>query len=328
MKAIKFWIPIFFILMNKVFAQKRIESTADSLKINSKDTSWKVSGFFGVNASQTALSNWQGGGQNNIALNLIFNINSVFKKNKITWTNKLDLQGGLIRQGDEKLYKKNIDQIFALSKLNLDAFHKNWCYSLQGDFRSQFAPGYNYAGDYVVGRAVSDFCSPAYIQLALGLDYKPVPYFSVMVAPIAGKLTIVQRQYLADAGAFGVDKAMLDDNGNVLTSAKKTRYELGGRVVIKFYKDIANWIHLDSYLDLFSSYVHKPQNVDIVFNNLLTFKISKYFTANFICQMVYDDDIIIKRDWNNDGNFDNSKDINGPRLQVISTIAIGFGYKF
>ena len=104
--------------------------------------------------------------------------------------------------------------------------------------------------------------------------------------------------------------------------------EFGGRMVIKFKKDIVKNVNLDSYLDLFSNYMNKPENIDIIFNNLLTFKINKYFTANVISQMLYDDEIIIKYDWNKDGKYDHENDINGPRWQVISTFAFGFGYKF
>lgn len=297
-------------------------------KAAAKDTSWKTSGFFGVNLSQTSLSNWQGGGQDNVAANAIFNGEAVYKKNKVTWTNKLDAQYGIIKPGEAKLFRKNIDQLFGLSKLNIDAFHKHWFYAAQTDFRSQLAPGYNYIGDSITGPAGSDFMSPAYIQLALGLDYKPAPYFSAFIAPVAGKITIVNRQYLADAGAYGVDKAVFDDAGIRTAAGKKTRYEFGGRLVLKFKKDIVKNVNIDSYLDLFSNYMKNPQNIDVVFNNLLTFKISKYFTANVISQMVYDDDIIIKKDGNNDGKLDGPKDINGPRLQLLTTVAIGFGYKF
>lgn len=317
-------------LAGNVFAGGDLNlSNPDSLKsATPKDTSWKVHGFFGVNASQTSLSNWQGGGQDNIALNALFNLDATYTKGKFVWANKVDMQYGLMKPGDVKLFRKNIDQIFALSKAEVDAFHKNWFYALQGDFRSQFAPGYNYVGDSIAGQATSDFCSPAYIQLALGLDYKPAPYFSAMIAPVAGKITVVDRQYLADAGAFGVEKATLDTAGNVLTHGKKARYEFGGRIILKFKKDIIKNLNLDSYLDLFSNYMHNPQNIDVIFNNLLTIKINKYFSANIICQMIYDDDITIKRDWNKDGKYDNPHDINGPRLQVISTVAVGFGYKF
>ena len=66
----------------------------------------------------------------------------------------------------------------------------------------------------------------------------------------------------------------------------------------------------------------------MVFNNLLTLKINKYFSANVISQLLYDDESITKRDWDKDGKFDNKNDINGPRVQMLTTLAIGFGYKF
>ena len=248
-----------------------------------------------------------------------------YKRDKHQWTNKLDAQYGLINQGTSKLFRKNIDQLFGLSKYNINAFSKHWFYVAQADYRSQFAPGLNYAGDTVTGRAVSDFNSPGYIQVALGLDFKPAEYFSATFAPAAGKITVVNRQYLADEGAYGVEKAIKDVSGNIITRGKKVRYEFGGRLILKFKKDIFKNVNLDSYLDLFSNYSHNPGNIDVVFNNLVTIKLNKYISANIIVQTLYDDDITVKRYSNLYKAGDN---INGPRLQVISTFAIGFGYKF
>ncbi|HRH10274.1 MAG TPA: DUF3078 domain-containing protein [Bacteroidia bacterium] len=307
----------------------QFQGQTDSLKkATPKDTSWKTTGFLGLNASQTALSNWQGGGQDNVAINAILNAQAEYRKGKNYWLNKIDMQYGLIKPGEAKIFKKNIDQIFAVTKYNLNAFNKYWFYAAQADFRSQMAPGYNYIGDSIAGRATSDFCSPGYIQLAVGLDFKPTKYFSATFAPVAGKITLVNRQYLADAGAFGVEKAVLDTAGKVVTPGKRTRMEFGGRFILKFKKDIGKNVNIDSYLDLFSNYNNKPGNIDVVFNNLITFKINKYFTANIISQLLYDDEIIIKRDWNQDGKYDHKNDIYGPRVQIISTFAIGFGYKF
>lgn len=306
-----------------------ISLSAQDIQPAKKDTSyWKKAGFLGLNASNTQLSNWQGGGQNNTALNAIFNFEAVYKKDKQEWTNKLDCQYGIIRQGQSVGFRKNVDQLFALSKYNVNAFSKYWYYAAQGDYRTQFAPGYNYVADTISGPAVSDMNSPGYVQLALGLDYKPTSYFSITFAPAAGKITIVNRQYLADAGAYGVEPAVRDSNGTIVTNGKRIRYEAGGRVIVKFKKDIFKNVNLDSYLDLFSNYANNPGNIDVVFNNLLTMKINRYLSANVICQMIYDDDIIVKRDWDKDGLFDNKNDINGPRLQVLTTIGVGLGYKF
>jgi len=304
----------------------------DSTTTEKKDTSWKVSGFFGINASQTSLSNWQGGGQNATAINSILNMQAIYKKNKQEWTNKLDAQYGIAKlgAGDAVPFRKNIDQLFFLSKYDINAFSKYWFYTAQADYRTQFAPGYKYDGDSTIKPAVSDFNSPGYIQLALGLSYKPTDYFSVTFAPVAGKITLVNRQYLADEGAYGVEPAVRDTLGNVTTPGKRIRYEFGGRVIVKFKKDIAKNVNWDSYLDLFSNYGNNPGNIDVIFNNLVTIKISKYFSANIISQIFYDDDIVIKRDWNNDGLYDQKDkgEFAGPRLQVLTTMAFGFGYKF
>ncbi|MBX3163484.1 MAG: DUF3078 domain-containing protein [Bacteroidetes bacterium] len=325
----KITLSLLAILSLETFANNNLTLTKDSLATDSakKEKNWKTSGFFGVNASQTSLSNWQGGGQDNVAFNFIFNLQADYTKGKHSWTNKLDAQYGIMKPG-VGIFRKNIDQLFAMSKYSINAFSKYWFYSAQADYRTQFAPGYNYVGDSIAGNATSDMNSPGYIQLALGLDYKPADYFSVTFAPVAGKITRVNRQYLADEGAYGVTAATYDANGIMLAHGKRTRAEFGGRIVVKFKKDIAKNVNWDSYLDLFSNYMNNPQNIDVVFNNLVTIKVSKFFSVNLISQMIYDDDIIIRRDWNQDGLYDNPNDINGPRLQLLTTLAVGFGYKF
>jgi hypothetical protein len=303
--------------------------TAGAISAQTKDTTWRVHGFFGLNASQTALSNWQGGGQDNISIGSIFNLEAIYSRDKFEqWFNKIDMQLGSIRQGNASQYKKNLDQLFALTRYSTKAFGKYWYYLAQLDYRSQLTPGYNYSGDTISGRAVSDLNSPGYIQLALGLDFKPVEYFSVTFAPLSGKITHVNRQYLANEGAYGVEKAVTDSTGRIITPGKRTRYEFGGRIMVRFKKDIFKNVNFDSYLDLFTNYLVKPGNVDVVFNNLLTFKINKYFTANIISRLLYDDDNVTKRDWDKDGKYESEGDINGPRVQVMTTMSIGFGYKF
>jgi hypothetical protein len=294
-----------------------------------KDTSyWTRSGFFGVNIAQTSMSNWQGGGQDNIAFSSILNAEANYKKNKIEWTNKFDGQYGIVKVGNGKFWQKNVDQVFAMSKLDIKAFRKYWFYTGMLDFRSQFSDGYKYSGD-TLKTAVSRFASPAYIQLALGLDFKPADYFSVTFSPIAGKITMVTDQIMANNGDYGVEKAKLDTAGRVITPGKKFRYEFGGRITIRFKKDLTKSLNFDTYADFFDAYNNNPaNNVDVVWNTLITVKISKYFTASLSTKFLYDNDVIIKYDWNNDGKYTNKNDIFGPRAQVMSVYGIGFGYKF
>ena len=293
-----------------------------------KDTSyWHKNGFFGLNLAQTSMNNWQGGGQDNIAFSGLLNAELQYKKGKSEWVNRFDGQYGIVKLGNSKLWQKNVDQLFAMSKYSLYAFKKYWFYTLMADFRSQFADGYKHFGD-TLQVAVSRFASPAYIQLALGLDFKPADYFVATLSPIAGKVTMVTDQSFANAGEYGVDKAVYDTTGKLITPGKKMRYEFGGRLTIKFKKDITKMFSVDTYADFFSNYMKEPGNIDVVWNTLLTLKINKFFSATLSTKFLYDHDVLIKYDWNQDGKYDHKNDIFGPRAQVLSVYGIGFVYKF
>lgn len=292
-----------------------------------KDTSWKTNGFISVNVSQTALSNWQGGGQDNISFNALINYEANYKKGNNEWKNKFDGQYGVVKIGQGKVWQKNADQIFALSKYSKYAFKKYWFYTLVTDFRSQFTDGYKYFGDSSK-TAISRWAAPAYIQLALGIDFKPADYFVTTISPVAGKITVVSDGNFANNGDYGLSGAVFDANGNVVTPGKKIRYEFGGRLTVKFKKDLNKIVSFDTYADFFSNYTNKPQNIDVVWNSLFTIKIAKFFTASISARMLYDDDINVQYDWNQDGKYDHKNDINGPRTQWLSIYGIGFGYKF
>jgi hypothetical protein len=336
-------IRIFFFLSlltaGKLFSQQplvdsltiqRIKDTLASVlpEKTVKDTSWKTTGFAGINFAQTSLSNWQGGGEDNFSVLGLFQYEANYLKDGNEWSNKIDLQFGIIRAGAAKFWRKNSDQVFFTSQFKLKAFNSpRWFYSLMTDFRSQFAPGYNFQGDST-REYISNWAAPAYVQLALGFGYKLQDYFSVTLSPLAGKMTIVNDPGFANRGDFGVEKAITDSAGNILTPGKMIRYEFGGRLTVKLQKDIAKNFHIDSYADFFTNYLDHPENIDIVWNTLVTLKINKWLSATASVKLIYDNDINILYDWNKDGLYDNPKDINGPRAQWMSTFGVGLGYKF
>lgn len=293
-----------------------------------KDTSWKTSGFIGINFSQTTLSNWQGGGEDNFSLIGILNYDATYKKDKIEWNNKIDAQYGMMRTGNSSLFKKNVDQLLALTKLSVKSVNKYWFYTVFSDFRSQFSPGYTYYGDSVAPGIVSNLMAPAYIQLAGGVDFKLEDYFTLTFAPVAGKVTIVNDRFLANEGAYGVKPAVKDTAGNIITPGEKIRYEFGGRVTVRFKKDLSKNISVDSYADFFSNYGNNPENIDIIWNTLVNFKLTKFISATISTKLIYDHDIITKYDWNKDGLYDHKNDINGPRAQWMNSFGFGLGYKF
>ncbi|MDP3557998.1 MAG: DUF3078 domain-containing protein [Bacteroidota bacterium] len=295
-----------------------------NLRTANNDTidGWKKGGLFSLNLSQASFSDWAGGGQNSINVNSSLYLFANLKKNKNRWDNMLNVGYGIFRQGDKGKFIKSDDKIELNSKYGRNA-SKDWYYAALLNFKTQMAPGYNYPND---SNIISNFLAPAYIIAAIGMDYKPNDNFSAFIAPLTSKSTIVNVQDLADAGAFGVTKASYDTSGNVIKHGEKYRSEFGGyiRLVYKstLFKDKS--VTILSNMDLFSNYLHNPQNIDVNWETIIGLKVNKFISATISTTLVYDDDIKLPVDGNGDG----VKESFGPRLQLKEILAVGFSYKF
>jgi opacity protein-like surface antigen len=283
------------------------------------DTSWKTGGIIGLNFTQVSLSNWAAGGQNSISGIALFNYYANYSKGKNIWDNSIDLGYGLTQNGDADPIKSE-DKIDLATKYGRYAF-KHWYYSALLGFKSQFTPGYNYPDD---STKISNFLAPAYITLALGMDYKPNDNFSVMIAPITGRIIIVNDQDLADAGAYGVDPAEYNELFEKVKDGEKMRTEFGASIRALYKKDIIENVNLQTKLELFSNYLEDPQNIDVNWEVLISMKVNKYITATLATQLIYDDNTIIAVDNNSDGIIDEA----GPRTQFKEVLGVGFSYKF
>jgi hypothetical protein len=161
------------------------------------------------------------------------------------------------------------------------------------------------------------------MMISLGMDYKPNENFSFFLSPVTGKITIVNDQPLADAGAFGVTKAIYNDSGAIVTPGEKFRREFGGYIKMSFKKDLWENATFTTKLDLFSNYANNPQNIDIFWDNSLLIKVGKYLGVNMGFTLVYDHDILIGVDANNDGIIEKT----GPRTQMKQVFGFGLSYK-
>jgi hypothetical protein len=299
------------------FAQ--VTEAEKTLRAQNADTTqgWKTGGIIGFNFAQTSLTHWAAGGENSLAINGIFSGFANYKKGKSVWDNSLDIGYGLQKQG-EKEFKKTDDKIDFLSKYGQEAF-KNFYYAALFNFKTQMTTGYNYAADDSKTK-ISNLFAPAYITIALGLDFKPNPYFSAFVAPLTAKFTFVTDTDLSNMGAFGVDPG------------KTVKSEIGGYVRAIYSKndfkaELLKNVSFTTKIDLFSNYIHNPQNIDVNWETLIAFKVNKYLNVNFNTQLIYDDDILIKNDRNGDGIFavgEGSKSI----VQFKEIFGVGFSYKF
>lgn len=306
--------------------------------------SWTKGGQGGLTFNQVGLFNWAAGGQSNMTL--IGNLN-LFANRKVgtsVWDNSLDMAYGFIKNNfiydPSAPITKAEDKIELNSKYGKKAWSDKFFYTGLATFRTQFAPGVAKPGDAVY---ISKALSPAYLILAIGIDFKPTDYCSLFLSPVSGKMTIVTDDSLSAAGAFGVNTR--DSNGDFRPgSFEKVRLEFGATLKAKFKKDILKNVGLESNLELFSNYIDRPQNVDVRWSNALVAKINKFIVVNFFTDMIYDHDILIPRVDPKDGSPIYSIDPNtgtpfldaggkpiqrkGPNLQFKEVFGLGFSYKF
>jgi len=286
---------------------------------NDADTAWKTGGDFSLMFSQASFTNWAAGGENSLTFNGFANFYARYEKGKSKWENMLSLAYGQTRTGEQG-FRKSEDKIDLLSAYGIKASDK-WYYTANFNFKSQFAEGYDYPYAADTGKIkISDFLAPAYISLGLGMEYRPHDYMSFYLSPATARWIIVNDTLLASKGAFGVEKAYVDDNGKYVPG-ETSKFEFGAYFRFMFVKDIFKNVNLSTKLELFSNYIENPQNIDVNWDTMINMSINSWLSASFGLQMIYDDDTPIAYDKN-----DLSK--TGPRTQIKQLLSVGLNYKF
>jgi hypothetical protein len=288
---------VFLLLPTALFSQEK----ADTIKL------WKFSGLTSVNLSQVSLTNWAAGGQSSSSGVALFNINGNYAKDNISWENTLNMGYGLLKENNKDVVKTH-DKFDLISKFGVKQTEKFY-YSVLFNFKTQFAEGYK---DPNYTDIISKFLAPAYLTLSPGIDYKPNKYLSFLISPVTGKMTIVNDDSLSASGSFGVDPG------------EKVRYEIGSFAKLELKADIMKNVSLNTKIDLFSNYLHNPQNIDVNWDLLINMKINDFLSANLITNLIYDDDIKIDVDKNNDGIIE----ARGPRVQFKEMFGVGLSLKF
>jgi hypothetical protein len=242
---------------------------------------WEKSGFFIFNLNQAALSDWSTGGERFlIGINGIVNYALHHQKGKYSKDTYVDIELGAVEAASFHKFRKTTDRFDLTMELDHSTGNKNLYYGLLFNLNTQLLGGHNYAiSDH---NKISSFLSPGKIFLAPGIDLKKKrsnSYFSFFVSPITAKwVTKIDNDFYFQK-KFGVD------------SAQKVNTEFGAYITTHYNVKISKTVRYIGRLDLYSNYLHKPENVDVLMNNLLTINISNVFAANILLDIIYDDDI-------------------------------------
>ena len=103
-----------------------------------------------------------------------------------------------------------------------------------------------------------------------------------------------------------------------------TELELGGYIRAQYKKELAKNITFLTRGDLFSNYLRNPQNIDVTWENLFTFKVNDWFAATLSTMLIYDHDIDVPKLKEVDGV---KVPAPGPGTQFKQTLGVGLTFE-
>lgn len=310
-----------------VFCIQLSFSQPDSLYIKEKKVydgpQWKQNQKASVDISQVSFTNWNAGGTNSISALLGYKYTANYKDKFFFWNNGVRIGYGVNKQESRELRKT--DDIFEItSNLGYQPTpNSKWFYSARFNFKTQLTNGYNYPNR---DNPISRLLAPGYLFFGGGMEYgKNIDELSFYVSPLTLKATFVLDQDLANAGSFGVDAAIFDNNGNLIREGSNIRREVGLLITNSYAMDLAKNIKAINLLSLYTDYINNFGNVDIDWRVNFDFKVNNFVRATLESHLRYDDDVKTKEPSTTvEGEFDEA----GAKVQWKQFLGIGFAVDF
>lgn len=295
----------------------------DTLAIESAPiTHWEETNNFRLIFTQNSFVNWSAGGNNSISGIAKINIKRDYKNNHTVWQNELKGSYGLNKEDRRELRKtEDLIELNSTFGYRKDITSK-WYSSAKFNFKTQFSNGYKYPN---TDKPISKFFSPAYSFLGVGSEYfSKENALKIYLSPLTNKMTFVYNKVLANEGAFGVEPAVYDYVGNLVTEGENLKVEIGTYISTEWKTVVMENIKMSNKLILYTDYLNKYGNVDINWEVNFDLTINKHVTANVGTHFIYDDDVKLKKDINNDGILVAV----GPKIQLKQLLGIGVLYSF
>ncbi len=278
---------------------------------------WNSSAQFDLGTSSTNLWNWAAGGYNTFTLNIGVDAKANYAKKFLSWNNRLQLQYGFFWSADKKnLLQKSNDLMYLESRLAYRTSKESkWNYTASFDFRSQFTDSYdsyklNEETEEWEGKLKSGLFSPAYTNIALGMDWTPNDWFNVNIAPLTGGFTICTTEELRKK--YGMKLRSDDLDPELGENYHNALFQFGAQIKMNFKMALNDIFMYETQLVLFTDYLNSPFKSNRVnWDNKITCQISKYFKVSLDTWLLYDPIVMI------DGH---------QRVQFKDSFAIKFTY--
>lgn len=247
-----------------------------------KPNFWRKSIDASLHFTQHAISdNWYQGGESTNAMLAEVRLESNYNdKQRVKWENSLEMKLGFITAPSDTVhkYKTNADLFRLNSKLGVQAIN-NWYYTLEATFKTQFFPNYKTNTNDMI----SNFFSPAQLDLSLGMDFKleKSKYnLSVSAYPLSYTFVYLKDDALVNPSSFGVD------SGNSIANL------FGSRINANLKWQIAHNISYTGKFEFFTTY----ESVRISWENTVEFKLNRYLSTKMFLHPRFDDAVTLTED--------------------------------
>lgn len=271
---------------------------------------WTNSLAVSLGINNTQLKNWAAGGPNTLTLAANLDAKADYKKDLMSWNNRLQLDYGFLNSSDmEGLLQKNNDRIYFESKWAYQTkADSKLSYTASYDFRSQFTDtpgGYvqDTEGNWSAKDPISGFISPAYTNLALGIQWVPNNWFNINVAPLTGGFTIVNNPALRPN--YGMKLAVAEDDpayaaavaagDNLGGFYKSALFQFGAQIKVNLKFSVNDNLTFESQATLFTDYLSEPY-FRINWDNAIDWQLSKLIKLSFKTWMINDPNVVVTAD--------------------------------
>ena len=251
------------------------------------------------------------GGQNAVTGLLLAYYYHTYERSRLTTTFKFDAQYGMNYIDDVWFKNQDYFKLYYLTswKLKKDGLLKNWAYSFDATFSSQFTEGYESRVKQDV--VWSNIMAPATLNGGLGLTYTSpnakLP-FIITISPISGNVLFVTDDRIPPDRRLklGIPVTYAPDDTNKEHPLYKNYKAEGGsnfkvsfNRIFKFGKKQGVSLQYNTGLSSFYGWItqiarHDPGNTSLAllptveWNNNISLKPLKFLTLDFTARTVYD----------------------------------------
>lgn len=285
----KILLPISIFLGIFVSAQ---EMNADKPAVDTTKA-WSIQAQNTLMLNQAAFSNWIGGGANNVGWLAGVNYNLTYEKGKYLWENVIVLGYG--QNNTKGVGTRKTQDVINLSTNFGKEFMTNWYLSAGASLQSQFAAGYE-DGNNPAAAKISNFMAPGFVNVGVGVTYRPNDNFTMTLRPANARMTFVLDEDLQKAGTYGLK----NDGDSML-------FQFGFLGTAIYKMKLMENISLINTGSVFSNYIDHPERLVLSYGAVLNMKINRFVSTNITLDVLYDHNQIQK-------------------TQLKQTLGVGFAY--